>query len=62
MSMGLYKEKKPVIQHCCCDDLHTADGEFVIKRPAVADVVYSTQTDHCIKENHPFRKTLILKL
>ena len=42
--MGLYNGQNPVAQLWCCHDLHTADGESVLKRTAIADVVYSTQT------------------
>ena len=46
MSMGLLFViwKKKVAQLWCCHDLHTADGESVLKRTAIADVVYSLQT------------------
>ena len=49
-----------------CHDLHTADGESVLKRTAIVYVVYSTQTrirlnqGHYIKAIHPFRNTLLL--
>ena len=41
MSMGMYNGEKPVGQ--LCHDLHTADGEPVLKRTAIAYVVYSLQ-------------------
>ena len=44
MSVGLYNGKKTVAQLCGCHDLHTADGESVLKRTAIDDVVYLTQT------------------
>ena len=59
MSMGLDDGKKPVAQLCGCHDLHTADRESVLKRIAIAFVVYSNQTGirlnrgHNIKESHP---------
>ena len=40
--MGLYNGGKPVDQLWGCHDLHTADGESVPKRTAIAYVVYST--------------------
>ena len=43
MPMGLYEGKKPVAQLWVCHDIHTADGESVLKRTAIALVVYSTQ-------------------
>ena len=71
MSMRPYNEKKqlnkPVAQFWGCHDLHTADGESVLKRTAIALVVYSTQTGirinrgHYMKRSHPFRNTLLLK-
>ena len=36
-------ENKPVAQPWGCYDLHTADGESVRKRTAIAYVVYSSQ-------------------
>ena len=48
--------------------LRMADGESVLKRTAIADVVYSTDTGmrsnrgHHIKGSHPFQNTLLLKL
>ena len=44
MSMGLYNGKKPVAQLTSCRDLHTANGESLLKRTAIAYVVYSTHT------------------
>ena len=66
--MELCNWKIPVDQLLGCHDLHTADGESLLKRTAIADVVYSTQTGirinrgHYIKEANPFRNTLLLKL
>ena len=66
--MGLYNGEKPVAQLCGCYDLYTADGECVLKRTAIADMVYSTQTlirlnrSYSIKGSHPFRNTILLKL
>ena len=60
MSMGLYNRKEK--------RLHTTDRESVLKRTAIAYVVNWIQTGirlnrgHYIKESHPFRKTLLLKL
>ena len=45
-----------------CLDLHTTDGESVLKRTAIAYVVYSTQTGirlnrgHFIKASHSLSK------
>ena len=66
--MGLYNENKSVAQLSGCHDLHATDGKTVLKRTAIADVVYSTQTGiilnrgHYIRGNHHFRNTLLLKL
>ena len=38
--MELYNGKNPVAQLCGCHDLHTANGESVLKRTAIAYVVY----------------------
>ena len=43
MSMELYNGNKTVAQFCGCHDLHTTDREFLFKRTATADVVYSTK-------------------
>ena len=42
--MGLYNGKKPVAQLWGCHDLHTAHRESVLKRTAMAEVLYSTQS------------------
>ena len=42
MSMGLYIGKKPIAPLWGCHYLHTADGESVLKRTAIAYDVYST--------------------
>ena len=66
--MRLYNGKKPVAQLWCCHDLHTADGESVLKRTAIADVVYSTQTGirlnrgHWIKGSHPLSKHAFIEI
>ena len=44
MSMGLYNGTKIVAPLWFCHDLHTSDGEPVLKRTAIAYVVHSTQT------------------
>ena len=60
--MGLHNENKPVFQRWGSHDLHTADGEFVLKRIAITYVEYSTQTGvslnrgHYIKGNQPLSK------
>ena len=62
MSMGLDNGKKPVAQLGSCHDLHTADGESMLKRTAIANVEYSTRTrirldcSHYIKGSHPLLK------
>ena len=66
--MGLHNGEKSVAQLWGCHDSHTTDGESVLKRTAIAYVVYWTQTGirlkrgHHIKGSHPFRNTLLLKL
>ena len=51
-----------------CHDLYTADGESVLKRTAIAYVVYSTQTgirlnqSHYIKESYPFSKHAFIEI
>ena len=37
--MGLYNGKKTLDQLRGCHDLHRADGEFLLKRTAIAYVV-----------------------
>ena len=57
-----------MVQLSGCHDLHTTDGEFVLKRTAIACVVYSTQTGirlnrgHCIIENHPLSKHAFIEI
>ena len=59
---------KPVAQLWGCHDLHTADGESVLKRTAIADEVYSTQTGirmnrgHYIKGLHPLSKNAFVDI
>ena len=53
---------KTVVSLLGCHDLHTADGESVLKRTAIAYVGYSIQTGirlnrgHYIKESHRLSK------
>ena len=60
--------KKPVVQLWGCHDLHTADGEFVLKITVIAYVMYSTQTGvslnwgHYIKGNQPLSKHAFIKI
>ena len=59
--MGLSNGK--IIVHIWgCHDLHTVDGEFLLKRTAVAYVVYWILTGHYIKLNHCCDVTLLLKV
>ena len=67
MSMELYNGKNSsslVDWH----DLHTADGDSVIKRTATADVVYSTQTGirlnrgHYIQISNPLSKHAFIEI
>ena len=44
LSIGLYNGEKPVVQLLACHDLHTENGEFVLKRIAIGYVVHSIQT------------------
>ena len=41
--MALYNGEKLVDQLSSCHDLHTADGESVLKTTAIGDVVYLTR-------------------
>ena len=43
---------KTVAQLSGCHDLHTADGESVLKRTAIAYVVYSTLTGISLNRGH----------
>ena len=52
MAMGLYNVKKPIAQLSGCHELHTTDGESVLKRTAIDDVVYSTLTGIRINRGH----------
>ena len=53
--MGLYNGEKPVAQLLGCHDLHTTDGESVIKRKAIACVVYSTQAGIRLNRGHSIK-------
>ena len=67
MSVGLYKNKL-VAELWGYHDLHTTDGESVLKRTTIAYVVYSTQTGirlkrgHHIKESHPLSKHAFIEI
>ena len=66
--MGLYKGNKPVVQLLGCHDQPTANGEFVLKRPAIGYVVYliqkgvSLKRGHYIKGNHLLSKHAFIKI
>ena len=68
--MSIYNSKweKPVGQLSDFHDLHKADGKFVLKRTAIAYVVYPIQTrvilsrDHFIKRNHPLSKHAFIEI
>ena len=65
--MGLYNGEKAIVHLCGCHDLHTTDGEFMLKRQAKAFVVFRApigirlNLGHYIKGSHrdPFRSTLL---
>ena len=42
--MGLNNQENPIAQLWGCHDLHTTDGESMLKRAAIPYVVYSTET------------------
>ena len=44
--------KNLIAQLSGCHDIHTADGKSVLKRTAIADVVYSTLTGIRINRGH----------
>ena len=60
--------KKPVAQRWGCHDLHTTDGESVLKRTAIGEVVYTSQTGiglnrgYYIKGSHLFSKHAFIEL
>ena len=66
--MWLYNEKKNVAQPWDSHDLNTTDGETVLKRTAIANVAYSTQTGiklyrgHYIRESHPLSKHAFIEI
>ena len=68
MSIGLYNGKKPIAQLCGCHDLHTTDGESMLKRTAIDYVVYSTKTEirlnlcHYINGSHPLSKHAFIEI
>ena len=60
--MGFHDGKKSIAQLKGCHGLYTSNGESVLKRTAIADVVYSTQTGIRLNRGHYIRESQPLSI